>query len=88
VKTDFSFEVYVQAKLRLLFPEGRMFAFVDSQLNHYKFWQIFQEDERHVVTRWGRIGKKPQTSVQSVWDPKRFIEQKIKEKLKKGYVEV
>lgn len=54
---------------------------------HYKFWEIFVEDNK-VGVWWGRIGTHGQNQVKlfnTPYDTARFVEAKVREKLNKGY---
>lgn len=75
------------AKL-LLSYEGT--TLVCTEDNHYKFWNIVHnESDNTLVTTWGRIGQKAQSSTKKVTDSympiKWQIENQINKKIKKGY---
>ena len=81
-------ETFDHAKLKLLFSDGR--TFVCTEDNHYKVWTVAQKGNEAIV-QWGRIGNKIQSQTKkfySDWSVKRFINEKIEEKKRKGYVEI
>ena len=81
-------ETWDEAKLKLLYPQGK--TFVNTKDNHYKFWHIVRKGTE-VTTSWGRMGKKIQTLDKSFgyeYAADTFMDQKIREKTRKGYEEI
>jgi predicted DNA-binding WGR domain protein len=81
-------QTFDHAKLKLLFSDGR--TFVCTEDSHYKVWTVAQKGNE-VVVQWGRIGNKIQDQTKKFYNDfsaKRFINEKIEEKKKKGYVEI
>jgi predicted DNA-binding WGR domain protein len=81
-------QTFDHAKLKLLFSDGR--TFVCTEDTHYKVWSVAQKGNEAVVS-WGRIGNRVQSQTKkfsSDWGAKRFINEKIEEKTKKGYKEI
>lgn len=75
-------EVWDEAKLRLSFSNGPLL--VNTEDNHYKFWH-YDRNEQKVY--WGRIGNKIRS--QDVSDRGyMYAQDKIREKLRKGYREL
>lgn len=69
----------------------RRFAFIGGR--SAKFWevQVMGSDSTIVATRWGRIGTPGQTKdyrFQNAQNAKGFVQKKVSEKLKKGYIEI
>jgi len=73
-------EIWDEAKLKLQFP-GRVF--VNTSEEHYKFWSTSPINKYTYQVYWGRIGKTIQFSQVTG-----SLEQKIREKLNKGYREI
>ena len=67
--------------------ESIQLIWVDPVSNKNRFWRGFLEDSGDVVTEWGRVGYDEQTKRFSNAG-RAFYEKKIKEKYKKGYVEI
>ena len=57
-----------------------------NPINHNKWWQVILYDNDDVMTKWARVGKVPQSKLFSGVG-KSFLEEKINEKLKRGYTE-
>lgn len=79
-----------EAKLRLLFfGRGTTLVMIDPKNNHYKFWNIQKVDDAHYKTSYGRIGKRMQTSEQIAYGQIDYaMNVKIRDKKKKGYIEL
>lgn len=73
------------AKLLLAYPDGTTLINTDDK--HYKFWNI-KADGSTVVTTWGRIGYKTQSSTKQVWSPEKEMQNLIWKKLQKGYKKI
>ncbi len=71
--------------------QEKMFIYSNIDGNNNKFWNIVMEDDNSVVTKNGRVGSKAQVHkpkpFNDEFDAEKFMNKKINEKLKKGYVE-
>lgn len=78
-----------KAKLLLLLPTGE--TLVNTEDNHYKFWNVSFEDSKTLRMSWGRIGRAIQFNLKVFYDHRsaeRYKEKIIKSKLSKGYEEL
>lgn len=75
-------EVWDEAKLRLMFSSGSLL--VNTEGDHYKFW-CYDDKEQRVY--WGRIGNKIRSQSVSK-ENHSYVQNKIREKLRKGYREL
>lgn len=64
----------------------RKFQYTDLTANNNKFWTVEYWPDGMMTTSWGRVGQRPQTSSKCV--PCAEVEKLIREKERKGYVEV
>jgi len=71
-------DIIDEAKLLLLYPHGALL--INDQGEHYKFYNIYKQDNLAIVN-YGRIGKKPRTYSYYSYEAKN----KIREKINKGY---
>jgi predicted DNA-binding WGR domain protein len=65
--------------------------FIHDRGKHNKFWSYEINSHHSVTVSWGRLGTKGQSKTyefDSSWSAQRFVDQKITEKRRKGYVEV
>jgi predicted DNA-binding WGR domain protein len=77
-----------KVKLLLKFGPGRLF--VQTLDEHYKFYHINTQGKK-VVATYGRIGKTQQNDIKDFYSERQaehYVNQKIAEKLRKGYIEM
>ena len=73
----------VKAELTLLYPTARIL--INDNDEHYKFYCIDKSNDKII---YGRIGRKPRVEPMRNYNNDEYVEQKIKEKLNKGYKEI
>lgn len=73
----------VIAKLTLLYPSGRIL--INDNDEHYKFYVIDKATEK---IYYGRIGSKHRVEPMRNYNNDLYIEQKVREKINKGYREI
>jgi predicted DNA-binding WGR domain protein len=80
-------DLAVDEKAILLLMNDSFDVYINTEDGHYKFWAV-RMHEKESTYRWGKIGTKMQELVKnysSTWETKRAVEDKIQEKLNKGY---
>ena len=80
-KEDLVVDIVDEAKLLLTYSQGALL--VNDEGVHYKFYNIYYNDQEGVVAQWGRVGSKPQSTTYGRY--KGTMNSKIREKLNKGY---
>lgn len=79
-------EIWDEAKLKLQFS-GRLLVNTDGE--HYKFWSAEpNSDGKSYTAYYGRIGSRIRSSVIGSWSVERDINNKVREKIRKGYREI